>query len=229
MSADMKNTDKVRKTFSLVRRNVLKAGVAMAAAPFFSGVLSAVLPSKARAAEARKKKILIISASPREGGNSDSLCDEFGRGASQAGHMVEKIRLSEKNINYCTGCCSCVYDPGSCVQDDDMAEILDKLLAADVLVLASPVYFLTFNGQMKTFIDRVCPVYSRVRDTDVYFIASAAGGKRSIDSVVQGFRVFTSCLDVREKGIISITGVWDDNRTPGSPALRKAYAAGLKA
>lgn len=49
------------------------------------------------------KNILIISASPRKGGNSDTLCDEFMRGAAESGNSVEKIRLSEKNIGYCRG------------------------------------------------------------------------------------------------------------------------------
>ena len=53
------------------------------------------------------KKVLIISASPRKGGNSDLLCDEFARGAAEAGHEVEKIRLAEKKIDYCIGCYAC--------------------------------------------------------------------------------------------------------------------------
>ena len=53
------------------------------------------------------KKVLIISASPRRGGNSDLLCDQFLKGASEAGHQVEKISLLEHKINYCTGCGVC--------------------------------------------------------------------------------------------------------------------------
>lgn len=176
------------------------------------------------------KKILLISSSPRERGNSDILCDEFMRGAVAAGHHAEKIRLSEKEINYCTGCCSCVGGKGACVQRDDMAEIHEKLLAADVLVLASPVYFRTFNGQMKTFIDRLCPIYARIHGKDVYFIISAAGGRLPVDSTVEGFRVFTGCLSgIREKGVISVTGVWDEGGVKGTKAVNQAYTAGLNA
>lgn len=53
------------------------------------------------------KRILILSASPRKGGNSDVLCDAFRRGAEESGHKVEKLRLSERNIHYCTGCGVC--------------------------------------------------------------------------------------------------------------------------
>lgn len=76
------------------------------------------------------KKVLIISSSPRKGGNSDALCDEFARGAKDASKEVEKIRLAEKRIKYCTGCYAC-NGKGACVQKDDMAGILEKMVAAD--------------------------------------------------------------------------------------------------
>lgn len=176
------------------------------------------------------KKILIISASPRKGGNSDLLCDEFMRGAQEAGHDVEKIRLSEKEINYCTGCCSCVGGVGTCVQQDDMPEIHEKILAADVLVLATPVYFRSMNGQLKTFIDRICPIYSMIRGKDVYFIVSAAGGKLPVDSTVQSLRVFTNCLSgITEKGTIAVTGIWDAGKVKGTRTMGEAYTAGKNA
>ena len=53
------------------------------------------------------KNILIISASGRKGGNSDLLCDQFAKGAAEAGHAVEKVRLAEKNVGFCTGCYAC--------------------------------------------------------------------------------------------------------------------------
>ena len=152
------------------------------------------------------------------------------RGAAEAGHRVEIIRLSEKDIHYCTGCCSCVRKPGACVQQDDMAEIHEKILAADVLVLASPVYFRSYNAQMKTLIDRICPIYSSIHDKDVYFIISAAGGSFPVESTVQSLRVFTDCLSgIREKGVISITGVWDADKAQGTQAMDQAYAMGLNA
>ncbi|HUL00463.1 MAG TPA: flavodoxin family protein, partial [Nitrospirota bacterium] len=74
------------------------------------------------------KKVLVFSASPRKGGNSDLLCDQFVRGAAEAGHQVEKIFLRDKRINYCTGCGTCQSNGGTCVQKDDMAEVLDKMI-----------------------------------------------------------------------------------------------------
>ena len=84
------------------------------------------------------KNVLILSGSPRKGGNSDILCDEFAKGATEAGHNVEKIRVPEKNIHPCIACYHCSKNSGACVFKDDMAEILQKMIDADVLVLASP-------------------------------------------------------------------------------------------
>ncbi|HJD19638.1 MAG TPA: flavodoxin family protein, partial [Candidatus Avelusimicrobium excrementipullorum] len=79
------------------------------------------------------KNVLIISASPRKGGNSDLLCDRFLAGAREAGHQAEKIFLRDKKINYCLGCGVC-NTTHACVQKDDMAPLLDKMVAADVIV-----------------------------------------------------------------------------------------------
>ncbi len=172
------------------------------------------------------KKIVIISSTPRKNGNSDILCDAFMKGATEAGHDVEKIRLSEKQINYCTGCCTCIGKPGKCVQKDDMNDILAQLLEADVMVLASPVYFRSFNGQMKTFIDRFCPIYPKVHNKDVYFIASAAGGSLPVNSTFDSFRVFTDCLDVQEKGTVAVTGLWDAGKAQNTKAMDEAFTLG---
>lgn len=222
----------IRPAVSHERRDFLKAGVAIAAGPFITGMTSTVLPSNAQAARnnAPGKKILIVSASPREDSNSDALCDAFRRGAQESGHHVEKIRLSEKNINYCTGCLSCIHEPGACVQQDDMDEIHRKMLAADVMVLATPVYFHVMNGQMKVFIDRVCPIYTMIRDKDVYFAVSCAGGSSQVESSVKSLRVFIrSFSGVKEKGVMAVTGAWDEGAAQGSPAFGQAYTMGLNA
>ena len=100
------------------------------------------------------KNILILSGSPRKGGNSDLLCDEFLRGAQESGNKVEKIFLRNKKIGYCNACYYCKKSGGKCTIQDDMSEILDKMQAADVIVLASPVYFYSIDAQMKAVIDR---------------------------------------------------------------------------
>jgi len=173
------------------------------------------------------KKVLILSASPRKGGNSDLLCDQFLRGAKEAGNQAEKIFLRDKKINYCTGCGTC-FNTGKCVQKDDMAGVLDKMVAADVIVMATPVYFYTMNGQMKTLIDRTCPRYTEIKNKDFYFIVAAADtSKRAMERTLEGFRAFTSCLSrPKEEGIVYGTGAWKAGEIKGSRAMTQAYEMG---
>ena len=124
-------------------------------------------------------KVLVINGSPRANGNSDLLCDELIRGAEEAGNQVEKISLREKEIHPCKACYAC-FQTGACVQKDDMAEILKKAEAADVLVLASPTYFLTMSGQMKVMIDRLLPKWQGLSGKDAYVIVTGHDGKQGL-------------------------------------------------
>lgn len=176
------------------------------------------------------KKVLIISASPRKGGNSDSLCDQFLLGAKEVGHNVEKIFLRDHKINYCLGCGVC-NNTHKCVQKDDMKALLDKMVEADVIVLATPVYFYTMDAQLKTFIDRCVPRYTEISDKDVYFIVSAADtDKKNLAPTIEGLRGFTrDCLEgTKEKGIIYGTGAWQVGEVKDLPIYKKTYEMGKK-
>ncbi len=175
-----------------------------------------------------KQKVLVISASPRKGGNSDTLCDQFMHGAKEAGNHVEKIFLRDKKINFCVACDACKKNGGTCSQKDDMAGILEKMIASDVIVMATPVYFYTMDGQMKTLIDRTYARYPDIRNKSMYFIVTAAdNNKHSLERTIEGFRGFTSCYDgMEEKGIIYGTGVWNIGDIKGSPAMEEAYELG---
>jgi multimeric flavodoxin WrbA len=173
------------------------------------------------------KKIVILSSSPRRGGNSELLCDEFIRAALEAGHQTEKIALKDKTINYCTGCSTC-FKTRKCSQTDDMAAILEKMIAADIIVMATPVYFYTMCGQMKTLIDRCCPRYTEIRNKDFYFIVTAAvNNKTAMERTLEGFRGFLSCLsNPNEKGIIYGIGAWNVGDVKGSDAMKQAFEMG---
>ena len=138
------------------------------------------------------KKVLIISSSPRKKGNSQKLCEEFKKGAEESGNYVELIRLSEKKIGYCKACDFCIKNNSTCMLKDDMDKILESFKKADVLVLATPVYFYGICAKMKTFIDRTYPIWQHLGEKEVYYIGSAGLGediiKRSLgdlDGVVE--------------------------------------------
>lgn len=105
-------------------------------------------------------KVLAISTSPRAGGNTDLLIDEVIRSAREAGADVEKIPLRQLNIHPCIECDMC-QKTGMCAIDDDMGPIYDKLLDADRIVFATPIYFLGPCAQAKMFIDRCQALWAR--------------------------------------------------------------------
>lgn len=109
-----------------------------------------------------------------------------------------------------------------------MAEILDKIADAEVLLMATPVYFLAMNGQLKTLIDRTVPKYMQMKDKDVYFIATAAlNDKSMLERTIDGFRGFIDCYeDFREKGSILATGIWNAGEINTTDYIITAYEMG---
>ena len=97
------------------------------------------------------KNVLIINSTYRKGGNSEILAAEFAKGASEAGNMVNTIHLREIKMNFCIGYLSCLKT-GKCVLSDDINEILPLVQNADVIVFATPVYYYSMSGQLKTFL-----------------------------------------------------------------------------
>ena len=174
------------------------------------------------------KTVLILSSSPRKGGNSDLLCDQFMLGVKEAGHPAEKLFLRDLKINYCTGCGTCFEGKKPCPQKDDMAGVLEKMIAADVIVMATPVYFYTMCGQMKTLIDRVCSRYTEVRNKEFYFILTAADtNKQALERTVEEFRGFTSCLDgAKEKDVVYGIGAWKIGDIKANESMKQAYEMG---
>lgn len=99
--------------------------------------------------------IVVLTGSPNKNGSSNLLADCFRRGAEAAGHRVEIIDTAHADIRPCTGCVRCGYeDP--CAQKDDVEAIREKILAADMLAFATPLYYYGMSAQLKTMIDRFC-------------------------------------------------------------------------
>lgn len=174
------------------------------------------------------KKVLILSGSPRKGGNSDLLCDEFLKGASEAGHEVEKIRVADKKIAPCLGCYYCKDHGGKCVYNDDMARILQKIIEADVLVFASPVYFYSICAQLKAVIDRTVARWTEVKNKEFYYIATAGDEQNSsLETTINCFRGYADCVEgAVEKGVIYGGGVYEKGEIKNTPAFKQAYETG---
>lgn len=175
------------------------------------------------------KKVLIISSSPVKEGNSDTLANEFARGAESSGNSVEKVSLRDKKINYCLSCGLCrKNDYTECSQKDDMGELLDKLIDSDVIVFATPVYFYAMCAQMKTFIDRCCAKYTKIKNKEFYYIITAADSNpQALERTVEEFRGFLDCTEYpEEKGILYAAGVWLKGDVNNTDYPKTAYEMG---
>lgn len=174
------------------------------------------------------KKILILSGSPRKNGNSDLLCDEFMRGAIDGGNSVEKIFVAEKNIGYCRGCYYCQKSGGKCVIKDDMAEVLQKIIDSDVIVLSSPVYFYSISAQLKTVIDRTVARWQEVKNKQFYYIATCADNEeQSCERTIECFRGYADCVEgAKEMGVIYGVGVYGKGEIIGKEQITQAYEMG---
>ena len=151
------------------------------------------------------KKVLILSSSPRRNGNSDLLCNEFMRGAAEAGHQVEKIFLKDKHINYCTGCSVCSMYGKPCPQKDDAAEVVEKMIAADVIVMATPVYFYTMSAQMKTLIDRFCAFNSSIQRKHMKAALLAVAwndDEWTFEALVSHYKTLVRYLNLMDMGMV---------------------------
>lgn len=176
------------------------------------------------------KKILILSSSPRKGGNSEILAAFFARGAQDAGHSVETIYLREKKFDFCKGCLAC-HKIGHCVIDDDAIEVAAKMHDADILVFATPIYYYNVSGQLKTILDRANPLYgSGYAFTKAYLLAAASEDAPDVvEGAVKTVQGWVDCFGrCTLADTIFAGGVSGVGEIAGHPALEKAYQIGKK-
>ena len=174
------------------------------------------------------KRIIVISTSLRNGSNSDLLADKFVEGAKAAGNEVEKISLVGKNIKFCKGCLAC-QKLGRCVINDDVNEIMAKVLNADVVVWTTPIYYYEMSGQMKTLIDRMNAMYAQdYQFRDVYLLATAA--EEEAETPKRAEMGLTGWIGCYPKSRLAATlfcgGVNGAREIEGNRKLQEAYDLG---
>lgn len=173
-------------------------------------------------------KIIVLNGSPRVGGNIDLLTREFLKGAIE-NNEVEIISVTDYKVNPCIGCNSCFKREGNrCFQNDDMEKIYDKLKSADVLVIASPVYFYGLSSQLKAVIDRL---HTPMRNSFyikklAIILAGAAQLPALFDSVITQYNLVLDFFHLEDLGKVLVRGVKDKGDIIGNPALEQAYELG---
>ena len=157
------------------------------------------------------KSVVVISSSFRKGGNSETLANEFARGAKEAGNDVEIIYLRDINLNFCRGCLAC-QKTLKCIINDDIEKNIDKVKDAEVLCFASPIYYYAISGQLKTFLDRMNPIFAIGHNfEDVYLMTSANdSNQEAMETAIKDIQGWIDCFDgVELKGVVRGNGTND--------------------
>lgn len=186
--------------------------------------------SETSSVQKENKSVLIISGSPRKGGNTDLLCDAFARGAEEAGGRVEKIFLADYRIDYFSEADEQRVGDRAGEAGDDVPMLVDKMVHADVIVLASPVYYMNITGQLKTFIDRTFGRYREMKDKEFFYLTACADPEESTaEWAVNAFRGFVMCLpNPTERGMVKATGMGRKGAVKGSQYEDEAYNLGKR-
>ena len=172
--------------------------------------------------------ILILTGSPRKGGNTDLLVEAFVKGASQQ-HYVEVVSVHDYNVNPCMGCNACFRNKSNaCVQNDDMPLIYEKMSGADMLVIASPVYFYGLSAQLKAVIDRF---HNPIRDTFrlkkmALLLVGAATLSELFDSILAQYRLCLNFFNLEDAGHVLVRGIKDKGDIRNADALHEAFHLG---
>jgi len=186
-------------------------------------------------------KVLGILGSPRKGGNTELLLEEALKGAGAEGAEVESLRLTDYNIIPCKECLACFKD-GNCIILDDMAKIYPKLLEADVIILASPIFFYGVTAWAKGFIDRCQALWARKyqlkdpsfgkegRKRKGFFISvGGTKGQKTFEGAILTAKYFFDVLNAEYAGELVLREVDAKGDVLKHPeALQQAFEAGRK-
>ena len=173
--------------------------------------------------------IIILTGSMRKDGNTDLLAKSFADGAKQ-NNDVEIISVADYNVNPCIGCNSCFKnDEHKCFQNDDMTVIYEKLKTADIIVIASPVYFYGISAQLKAIIDRLHnPVRNEFKVKKLALIlAGAANLPELFDSIKIQYQLVLNYFHLENAGMVLVRGVNDKGDVKSGDGLKQAYELGL--
>ena len=172
--------------------------------------------------------ILILQGSPNRKGSTAMLCNEFERGAREAGHVTERIDVAYAGVEPCTGCVACGYE-GPCAQSDGMDDLREKILAADMLVFATPLYYFGMTAQLKTVVDRFCSSNASIVHAGLKSALLTVAWQDeawTFDALESHYDTLVRYLRLGDCGRVLGGGCGTPSQTSRSPHLLEAYELG---
>ena len=172
-------------------------------------------------------KILVITGSPRKNGNSDTLADNFIKGATEKGHSVIKFESAFKKVHPCMACDKCTSD-GQCVFKDDFEFVKENIVDADVVVFATPMYYFGISSQIKAVIDRFYAINTQIQKPKkaVLILTYADTTSKEAQPIISNYEAILNYLGWTDAGKIIASGVWGKPDISQTPYPNTAYTLG---
>ncbi len=179
-----------------------------------------------------RKKILILTGSPRQNGNSDLLAEAFIEGAKECGHEITKFECGHKNIKPCVACDKCYSKKGACVFDDDFNELAPLLEHSDMIVLATPMYWFTVSAQLKAGLDKMYALLIGEHQSSIQESMLLACGEcenqSDFDGLVSTYRKIALYQNWKDKGTLIVPSVFKKGDILKTDFLEKAKQMGQR-
>lgn len=209
------------------RRDFLKKTLAAGTLVMAAGKLKAARAAAPAEKSAGPMKILVLTGSPRKGGNSSILADSFIKGAAEAGHTVVRFDAAFKKVNPCTGCNHCGMN-GPCIFNDDFNFVRDNITDAGAVVFASPMYYFGLSAQLKAVIDRFYAINGRIHvPKKAVLLMTYANTRPSQAAPIEShYEILLDYLGWTDAGRVIAPGVWQAGAVNRTDYPRQAYELG---
>ena len=175
----------------------------------------------------KKMKILVITGSPRKNGNSNTLADNFIKGAQEAGHTVVRFDSAFKNVHPCIACNKCGMN-GQCVFKDDFEFVKANIIDSDAVVFITPMYYFGVSAQIKAVIDRFCAINGQISKPKkaALLMTYADTSEKEAQPIINHYEVLLNYLGWTDIGKIIAPGVWVEGDVMNTHYPQKAYELG---
>lgn len=172
------------------------------------------------------KNILVINGSPRKNGNTEMLADAFIESARAKGHTVNKFDAGRKKLSGCIACDTCFSTGSACSVKDAFQEVEPMLEAADMIVLATPLYWFNMSAQIKAVIDRLYAYTAKKPLTNIkesmLLVVAETGDEADFNGLIETYKVICRYINWEDKGILTVPKVWAKGDILKTDALERA-------
>lgn len=212
------------------RREFLKksALATLGAAAAGTGIVQAFNHLGNNIQKSDKMKIVVLTGSPRRNGNSAYLAEQFIKGAEEQGHEVFRFDCAMKDVEPCRACNRCGMD-GPCIFNDDFQELRPRLIEADMVVFATPMYYFGMSAQMKRVIDRFYAINGQIKGSpkkSAFMMTYADTARKEAEAMLVHYRTLMDYLGWTSVGEVVAPGVWTAGSVRNTDYPQQAYRLG---